>query len=174
MAFYQWIIIFFLALAASVTADAATNGVESMESTGTLQISVNLSAPTVATIKITGLEDVSFSKEAGDPALTAVSRSACVYMSEAGQFSVHVTAGPLTSGDSYYDYKIELSDGTAEQSIDIEVSDTEATGQLQGITASTEAGCNGDNPLQLSFYDEGTLDQSFSATATVTLRVVPD
>lgn len=174
MSLHHWIVFSIASLAFMNPANAETQGFEGMQSTGTLQISVSLNAAPTPTIKITGLQDVSFEKDAGDAALAAVSRSACVYMSAPGTFKVDVTAAPLTSGDTYYDYKITLSDNSGQNSVDVVVADQSVTQTLANINASTTDGCGGTNPLQMMFFDEGSLDEAFTAQATVSFLVVPD
>lgn len=174
MSLHHWIVFSLASLAVMNPASAETQGFEGMQSTGTLEILVSLNAAPTPTIKISGLEDVSFEKDAGDAALAAVSRSACVYMSAPGTFKVDVTAAPLTSGDAYNDYKITLSDNSGQNSVDVVVADQTVTKSLANIEASTTAGCGGTNPLQLMFHDEGDLDEAFTAQATVSFLVFPD
>ena len=174
MSLHHWIVFSLASLAVMNPASAETQGFEGMQSTGTLEILVSLNAAPTPTIKISGLEDVSFEKDAGDAALAAVSRSACVYMSAPGTFKVDVTAAPLTSGDAYYDYKITLSDNSGQNSVDVVVADQTVAKSLANIEASTTAGCGGTNPLQLMFHDADDLDEAFTAQATVSFLVVPD
>ena len=174
MKFFKWMMMCVSSAVFLSTAHGAVDGIEGMESTASLTLSVTLDPPSTATIKITGLQDVSFMKDVGDPAASSVSRSACVYMSEPGEFDVLITANPLTADPNFYDYKLEVSDGTAQNSVEITVSNETKTAELFGITASTVSGCGADDPLQLVFYDQGDLSTAFSAQAQISLRVKPD
>lgn len=174
MKFYPWVSMCAGAALLVLPASGAVDGFEGMTSTGSLTLSVSLTARPAATIKITGLEDVSFVKDVGTGPATDDTQTACVYMSEAGTFNVQITANPLTANNQFYNYKLVVSDGTAQNSVELNVSNTAESETLSGITASTISGCSGEDPLQLVISDEGDLSGDFNASAQISLLVSPD
>ena len=174
MKLYPWVSMAAFGAMVLLPASGAVDGFEGMTSTGSLTLSVTLNAPSAATIKITGLEDVSFVKEAGSGALSDDTQTACVYMSEPGLFNVEITANPLISNEKFYAYKLVVSDGTAQKSVELNVSNAAETETLTDISASTSSGCGGNDPLQLVISDEGDLSAEFSASTQISLRVSPD
>ena len=159
---------------ATLPASGGVDGFEGMTSTGSLTLSVTLNAPSNALIKISGLEDVSFVKDVGAGPASDDTQTACVYMSEAGSFNVQVTANPLSANNKFYNYKLVVSDGTAQNSVELNVSDTSESKTLSGINASTIKGCSDGDPLQLVFSDEGDIAEDFTASAQISLLVSPD
>jgi hypothetical protein len=67
-----------------------------------------------------------------------------------------------------------VSDGAAQKSVELNVSNTAETETLTDISASTSSGCGGNDPLQLVISDEGDLSAGFTASTQISLRVSPD
>ena len=165
-----------VALATSPMANAAKDGDLGTESNGEIGVSVNL-VPAAKQISITGLNDIQFDKVIGDAAIPEQTISACVYMDDAGQFSIEADAGALTSSNQHYPYSVVITQQTTSSpTINMIVTDTTVEADASGFTPSSETGCESEGILMIKFIDTGAdaLNEAFSASAIVYLKVIPD
>ena len=145
-------------------------------STAYLDLSMNLSAPPAAMIKVSGLSDVSFSKVAGEGQLSSEERTACVYMIGSGTYSVTVTANPLLSSNGVaYPYTLNVTETRSNTEFNESADVTSEAAIIQGtnLIPSDEEGCGNIDNLRLTFTETGDLDEAFSATSTIQVTVTP-
>ena len=150
----------------------ATDGYEGATSTASLELSMTLSAVPAAMIRISGLTDVSFSKNVGDAQLPSEVTGACVHMTEPGTYSIKVTANPLTSSDNQsYPFTLSIDDLLSNYTDSVDVTDQVGVIQGQNLVPSNKPGCDNVNTLELTFTETGDLTEAFSATSTIVLTV---
>ena len=150
----------------------ATDGYEGEVSTATLELSMPLNAAPAAMIRISGLTDISFSKNVGDAQLPSEVTGACVYMKEPGTYSIKVTANPLTSSDNQsYPFTLSIDDLLSDYAGSVDVTDQPGIIQGQNLVPSNKDGCDNVDTLELTFTETGDLTEAFSATSTIVLAV---
>ncbi len=155
---------------------AATDGTLGTSSTGEIGVSVSLT-PKPTQIQITGLDDVNFDKNIGDSLEADQTITACVYMNDPGTYGVEVEATALTNGSQNYPYSLSLTQSLAgSKRIDLSVTNTTVEASETGFQPDNVLGCNGGDRLLMTFKDVGNsaITDTFSATATVTIIVMPD
>ena len=158
------------------TSFAATDGTLGTSSTGVIGVSVELT-PEPALISITGLQDVNFDKTVGGSLKADQTITACVYMDDVGTYGVEVEATPLTSEGQSYAYNLSIDQNvTGSTPLNLSVTNATVEASATGFLPSDIVGCNGDARLVITFKDvaNAAITDPFSATATVTLIVMPD
>lgn len=170
------LLVFAVLLAMSPISEAAKDGELGTESDGEIGISVNL-VPAAKQISITGLSDIEFDKSIGDAARPEQTITACVYMDNAGTFSIEADAGALTSGNRHYPYSVSITQNmTSSPTIDMVVTDTTVEADAPGFTPSSDKVCSAEGSLMIKFTDTGAgaLDSAFAASAIMYIKVIPD
>lgn len=170
------LVLFAIALAVSPISNAAKDGDLGTESDGEIGVSVNL-VPAAKQISISGLRDIQFDKTIGDAATLDQTIAACVYMDKSGTFTVEADAGALKTGNRFYPYSVSVTQNTSgSPRINLDVEDMTEEGSATGFTPSSEVGCSSGSHLMIKFTDTGAdaLDEAFSASAIMYLKVIPD
>lgn len=155
---------------------AVAQGVLGDTAQATLDLSVDLEAAP-AQIQISGLSEIVINKTVGDAVIDIPETSACVYMEGGDQYSVSVTANPLSDNGQHYPYKIEAYQNTlSSPSIELDVGSSIVQGAAQGFQASTQQGCAQSQKLLIRVSDVGSSEftEPFSASTTIIFDVQPE
>ena len=159
---------------------AATDGTLGDSSSGTADITFNVTEASGAQIQVTGLEDINLTAERNIPLnTTALRLEPCVYMDQPGQYSAALEATPLktTSGLVLSEYRVGYAELSSSKTVEETVTDETKTLLLADLPASGDIACQtgGASPLiAVAINGPTTLTQSGIATATITLTVSPD
>ena len=169
-----------IALSASGLALAATDGTLGDSSSGTAEITINVTETSGAQIQVTGLEDINLTAERNVPYQgSSVFRVTCVYMDQPGEYSIALEATPLTitSGLVIGEYQVAYVELSSQKTVAETVTDETVTLRLAGIPASNDATCQTGNvspAVGIDLEPSSPSTQSGIATATITLTVSPE
>lgn len=167
-----------MAIGAPTLALAATDGSLGDSSSGTANITFNVTDAAAPQIQVSGLEDMSLEGELGDFLSAAASRF-CIYMDQiGGQYSMAVSANPLTSGQDNYPYTAIITDVISSTSTPgVQIGTESATVNATGLTPFYAADeCTSDNraaALVLIMADARPA-KAVVASTTITITVSPD
>lgn len=166
-----------IAFSAPTLALAATDGTLGDSSSGTANITFNVTDAITPKIQISGLQDLTLQSTSASLGDIKPSSPVCVYMTEAGSFALTVTAEPLLFGtDVLSGYYVNFTDHTsAERRAFGPVGFNTHTQMMEGYTPSQTADCANDefSELEISIRDPD-VPEIGTATAAITLTVAPD
>lgn len=156
---------------------AATDGTLGDSSSGSADITFNVTEVPGPKIRVQGLQDVVIDAEIGD--ILNKLTFFCVFMDQPGTFAMEVTANPLTSGQDIYPYTASFSNVPGHVILGSITVDTAAeTFRATNLTPSVLPNCskpapplNGDYPISMFVSVPGQATSAIAATATITVIV---
>lgn len=170
----RWILLATTLLLAPIGATAYIDGDLDTTSAGEIGVSVALERE-APKIKISGLGDISFERTMDQSVQSNQMIEACIFMTQAGTYSVNVKAHPLIEGSVHYPYALRIDPGVSSlATFDQTITDTMIEGTISGLTPSYAENC-GFDILKFVFVDEGAdVTEPITASARVEIIVSPD
>lgn len=167
-----------IALSASALALAATDGTLGNSSSGTAEITLNVSDAPAAQIKVSGLDDIriTHTREQG-PGGNSAFDWFCVYMDSAGTYKVEIKADSLADGLTIFPYRFIFRDFTNQNPLIGDVtSDQSVSVSGGGFLQSGVPGCTTGLTARLSILtDDSQLQTPIAAVSTtITITVSPE